>query len=162
MILSQWKRYGYACVNFGIPVSVNDYCKNNSVDFKKLARQDRFAEVEKLSTKLLDSIGDVVPIVPVSLVATVFVENLEKKLTIFEIEKKVTELLGKLHKLGAPVLEVPRSTRTRAIVDAVDMLSLRGILMVSGDLIKANLKEKKILYYYANSIGHWFLTGQKG
>lgn len=155
MVLNQWKRYGYACVNFGTPVSVQEYCTNHNVEFKKLARQERFVEVEKLSSKLLSSIGDVVPVVPISLVATVFIENIEKGFTIFDIEEHVARILKTLQERGAPVLEVPRSTRTHAIVDAVDMLSLRNIIAVSKDKFRANPKEEKILRYYANSIAHW-------
>jgi glycerol-3-phosphate O-acyltransferase len=155
MALSRWKRYGYACVNFGTPVSVTEYCKSNNVDFKKLARKERFIEVEKLSSKLLSSIGDVVPVVPISLVATVFIENMGKGFTIFDVEEHVTKILNTLHERGAPVLEVPRSTRTHAIADAVDMLSLRNIIMISKDKFMANPEEEKILRYYANSIVHW-------
>ncbi|MCK5541513.1 MAG: 1-acyl-sn-glycerol-3-phosphate acyltransferase [Desulfobacterales bacterium] len=155
MVLSRWKRYGYACVNFGTPVSVKEYCTKHNIDFKKLIRQERFVEVEKLSSKLLSFIGDVVPVVPISLVATVFVENMEQELTIFDIEEQVTKLLNALQERGAPVLEVPRSTRTHAIADAVDMLSLRNIITTSADFFKANPHEEKILRYYANSIVHW-------
>ncbi len=155
MVLSQWKRYGYACVNFGTPVAVKEYCIKHNVDFKKLKRQERFVEVEKLSSKLLSSIGDVVPVVPVSLVASVFIENMEQEFTIFDIEEHVTEILSALQEKGAPVLEVPRSTRTHAIADAVDMLSLRNIISVSKDKFIANPEEETILRYYANSIVHW-------
>ncbi|MCD4741426.1 MAG: 1-acyl-sn-glycerol-3-phosphate acyltransferase [Desulfobacteraceae bacterium] len=155
MILSQWKRYGYASVNFGTPVSVKEYCKKENLDFRRLVRKDRFVEVEKLSKKLLSDIGDVVPIVPVSLVATVFVETMEQGLTIFDIEERIVKLLNTLQEHGAPVLEIPRSTQTHAIVEAVDMLALRNIIILSGDQFRANFKEEKILQYYANSIAHW-------
>ena len=155
MTLSQWKRYGYACVNFGAPVSVRDYCDKQAIDFKKLERSERFVEVEKLSKKLLFDIGKVVPIVPISLVATVFVRNMEQGFTIFDIEKETVKLLNTLQEHGAPVLDVPRSTQTRAIADAVDMLSLRKIITISHNLFRANLEEEKILRYYANSIVHW-------
>jgi glycerol-3-phosphate O-acyltransferase len=155
MILSRWKRYGYACVNFGTPVSVKEYCTKQKIDFKKLERTDRFVEVEKLSKKLLSSVGDVIPVVPISLVATVFVENMDKEFTIFDIEEQVTKILNRLQERGAPVLEVPRSTRTHAIADAVDMLSLRNIITTSEDFFKANSQEETILRYYANSIVHW-------
>ena len=155
MILSQWKRYGYACVNFGTPVSIRDYCDIEKVDFKQLVRKDRFVEIEKLSTKLLSEIGNVVPVAPVSLVSTIFINNMDKGLTIFDIEEQVTLLLNMLQKKGAPVLDVPRSTQTHAIADAVDMLSLRKIISVSGNQFRANIQEEKILRYYANSISHW-------
>ncbi len=155
MILSRWKRYGYACVNFGTPVSVNEYCCKEGVDFKNLPRKERFSEVEKLSSKLLSSIGSVIPIVPVALIATVFVNEMDSMFTIFDIEKKVQGVLNRLQECGAPVLEVPSSTRKHAIADAVDMLALRKIITVYKDKFRANPMEEKILHYYANSISHW-------
>ena len=95
------------------------------------------------------------PIVPVSLVATVFTETMEQGLTIFDIEERIVELLNTLQEHGAPVLEIPRSTQTHAIVEAVNMLALRNIIILSGDRFRANFKEEKILRYYANSIAHW-------
>jgi glycerol-3-phosphate O-acyltransferase len=155
MILSQWKRYGYACVNFGTPVSVKKYCESNSVDFRTLEKQERFVEIEKLSKKLLSDIGAVVPVVPVALVASVFVKYMEKEFTIFDIEEQVEKLFDILKESGAPVLDVPRSTRAHAIATAVDMLSLRKIIKASGNKFRANPGEEKILQYYANSIVHW-------
>lgn len=155
MILSRWKRYGYACVNFGTPVSVKEHCNRNDIDFKELIREERFIEIEKLSKKLLSEIGNVIPIVPIALVANVFVEKMEQAFTIFDIEEKVIKLLEFLQEQGAPVLDVPRSTQTRVIADSVDVLSIRNIVKISGDKFQANPEEEKILKYYANSIGHW-------
>src|SRR5205085_2574907 len=34
---SEWHRFGYACVNFGTPVSMREYCRVRSMDFQKLS-----------------------------------------------------------------------------------------------------------------------------
>ncbi len=36
MLNSEWRRFGYACVNFGAPVSMREYCALRGLDFQKL------------------------------------------------------------------------------------------------------------------------------
>ncbi len=156
MLLNQWHRYGYACVNFGAPVSARAYCRERGVVFSRLDRADRFLEIEKLSLGLMASVGQVVPVVPVSLVAMVFFADLKAELDILEIEKRSHGLLLKLQKRGAPVIEISRSTRARTIADAVDLMMLRGMLALSKGRFKAVPKEELLLQYYANALEHWF------
>ncbi|HKO66421.1 MAG TPA: 1-acyl-sn-glycerol-3-phosphate acyltransferase, partial [Burkholderiaceae bacterium] len=42
---SKWYRFGYACVNFGTPISTRSYCAQRGIDFRKLTKDDRIAEV---------------------------------------------------------------------------------------------------------------------
>ena len=64
-------RYGYACVGFGKPVSLRQYVKERGIDFRMLDETRRFAEIEQLGAMLMQKVGEVVPALPVSLVATV-------------------------------------------------------------------------------------------
>jgi glycerol-3-phosphate O-acyltransferase len=155
MVLSRWRRYGYACVNFGVPLSIKAYCREQNLNFSRLKRPERFDEVRKLSQRLMENIGDVVPILPVSLLATVFLEDMTNEMDIMEIEARSYRLIMKLKEKGAPVLESPRSTRARAIADAVDFMLLRRMISASGDRFKAVAEEQTLLEYYANAIGHW-------
>ena len=41
MLKSDWRRFGYACVNFGTPVSMRAYCAERGIDFQKLAGDAR-------------------------------------------------------------------------------------------------------------------------
>jgi len=41
MALRKWKRFGYACVNFGDPISVKDLARQNKINFKTLTKEDR-------------------------------------------------------------------------------------------------------------------------
>ncbi|MBN4063845.1 1-acyl-sn-glycerol-3-phosphate acyltransferase, partial [Cardiobacterium sp. AH-315-I02] len=43
---NRWRRFGYASVNFGEPVSAKKFCETNRVDFSALDKEDRFACVE--------------------------------------------------------------------------------------------------------------------
>ena len=41
MLKSEWHRFGYACVNFGSPVSMRAYCRGRGVDFQRLSGEER-------------------------------------------------------------------------------------------------------------------------
>lgn len=155
MVLSRWRRYGYACVNFGDPLSIKAYCRERNLNFSMLERPERFQEVQKLSQELMQGIASVVPILPVSLVSTVFLEDMVTEMDILEIEARSNRLIKKLKEKGAPILETSRSTRAHAIADAVDIMLLRRMISRNGDRFKVIPEEKTLLAYYANAIGHW-------
>ncbi len=155
MVLSRWRRYGYACVNFGDPLSIKAYCRERNLNFSMLERPERFQEVQKLSQELMQGIASVVPILPVSLVSTVFLEDMATEMDILEIEARSNRLIKKLKEKGAPILESSHSTRARAIADAVDIMLLRRMISRNGDRFKVIPEEKTLLAYYANAIGHW-------
>jgi glycerol-3-phosphate O-acyltransferase len=155
MVLSRWRRYGYACVNFGDPLSVKAYCRDRNLNFSILERPERFQEVQKLSQELMQGIAGVVPILPVSLVSTVFMEDMVTEMDILEIEARSNRLIKKLKEKGAPILESSRSKRAHAIADAVDIMLMRRMVSSNGDRFKVIPEEKTLLAYYANAIGHW-------
>ncbi len=155
MVFSRWRRYGYACVNFGDPLSIKAYCRDRNLNFSVLERPERFQEVQKLSQELMQGIAGVVPILPVSLVSTVFLEDMVTEMDILEIEARSNRLIKKLKEKGAPILESSRSTRAHAIADAVDIMLLRRMISSNGDRFKVIPEEKTLLAYYANAIGHW-------
>ena len=155
MILSRWRRYGYACVNFGKPLSAKAYCLDQGLNFSRLPRTDRFPEIEKLCHRLMSAISEVVPVLPVSLMSTVFLEAMDTELDILDIEERSNRLINKLQACGAPVFEMSRSTRVHDIVDAIDLMMLRRIVTASGDQFKAVSSEEAIMRYYANTIDHW-------
>jgi len=155
MILSRWRRYGFACVNFGTPLSVKTYCKEHAVSFGRLNRSQRFPQVEKMCRVLMDSVAAVIPILPVSLVSTVFLENPDEKMDVLQVEHRSNQVLDQLKNKGAPVLASSRSARGKAIADAVDLMLLRGMLKPKGAGFQAASAEKSLLRYYANAIAHW-------
>ena len=154
IILSRWQRFGYAYVNFGNPVSVRHYCKENSLDFKKLERSARFLEVENLADRLMEAIEQVVPALPVSLVATVMVESGQKGMRAFEVQTRVNRLIADLQDEGAHVYVSPRQP-VESILNALNMLVLRRLVQESQGIYRTIPAELSVLSYYANAIAHW-------
>ncbi len=155
MILSRWQRYGYACVNFGNPVSVKAYCREQGIVFSRLEREERFPEVEKLCQRVMGAISDVIPVVPVSLTSAIFLRSMDAELDVLEVERLGNQLISEMQERGAPILETPRSTRAHVIADAIDLMLLRGFITESNGKFKAVPEEEQVLRYYANSIDHW-------
>ncbi len=155
MIMSRWRRYGYACVNFNTPVSVKRYCRENGVDFAALERERRFPEVEKLCRSLMAHVADVVPVLPVSLVSTVLLDAGGEPIAIDTIEERAGRLQTGLQAGGAPVIEMSRTKWANVIADAVDFLLLRKVIDIKNDKILVIPEENPILRYYANAIRHW-------
>lgn len=156
MILSRWQRFGYAHVNFGNSVSVSQYCENSGVDFAKLERPQRFQEVEKLANRLMDAIRQVVPALPVSLVATVMLEAQPKGLHALEVQERVNRCVAEIQGCGAQVYLSPRN-RVESILNALNILQLRKMVRESGGIYRVVPDEVAVLTYYANAIAHWRL-----
>jgi glycerol-3-phosphate O-acyltransferase len=154
MILSRWQRFGYAYVNFGNPVSVRQYCEDKSIDFAKLERSARFLEVENLAGRLMDGIKQVVPALPVSLVATVMLESGPKGMRAFEVQMQVNRLIADLEEDGAHVYVSPRK-RVESVLNALNMFVLRRLVQESQGIYSAVPAEMDVLCYYANAIAHW-------
>ena len=153
MVRRRWYRFGYACVNFGTPLSMRDYVKANGIDFRVLGPEQRFAAVERLGGALLEAIAAAIPVLPVSLVATVFVRSGEA-LDLLEIKGRTQALIDRLESEGAYV-HIPRTDRDYAVTVGLRMLTLRHFVTEADGLYRANEDERDMLRYYANAIEHF-------
>jgi glycerol-3-phosphate O-acyltransferase len=147
-----WYRFGYACVSFGAPLSLRDYAAQRGTDFRTLDQDRRFAENERLGRLLMGRVAAVVPVLPVSLVATALVEA-KTPLSALELKGRVDALTRSLAAAGAHV-HVPRADQDYAIEVGLRMLVLRHLVEEEDGLYRANAKELPLLRYYANAIAH--------
>ena len=151
MMSGRWYRYGYACVNFGRPISMREYVTREGVDFKTLDDDARHRVVQQVGQTLMHAIRDVIPVLPVSLVATVFVRGKEASFAEIELKTKAYELARHLEAAGAHVY-VPRSDLDYAIGVGLRMLTLRHIVREHEGLFYVVESERNLLAYYANAI----------
>ena len=154
MARNKWHRFGYACVNFGSPVSARDYLTSRRLDLRRLDREERFTHVEGLARELMEAVARVIPVVPVSAVATLFVQNREKAFSELELKAEVLRLFQELEARGAHVY-VPRGDQDYAIAVGLRMLTLRHLVTEKDGLFQAHPEELPLLTYYANSIAHF-------
>jgi glycerol-3-phosphate O-acyltransferase len=157
----RWYRFGYACVNFGTPVSMNDYLTERGIRLRSLDAAERAYLVGTLGRDLMDSVGAVIPVLPVSLVATVFVEEPGKRRSELELKARAFELMQVLRAAGAHVY-IPRKNDDYAITVGLRMLMLRHLVDGNERGFAARESEMYILRYYANSIAHLFPADGSG
>ena len=154
MLRRRWYRFGYACVNFGPPISMRSYVHRRKIDFRTLDSVARFDAVEKLGGELLDAVASAIPVVPVPLVATVFVRRPGLPMSELEIKAQVQSLIDELERRGAYV-HVPRGDRDYEVTAGLRMLTLRRFVEESDGLYRASESAHEMLRYYANSIEHF-------
>ena len=151
---SEWHRFGYACVNFGSPISMREYCRARGVDFQRLSGEERKQAMSALGAALMAAVGGVVPVVPVALIAQVFVRNPQQPLSELDLKAQALEALARLEARGAHVY-VPRRDLDYALAVGLRMLRLRRLVEERDGLFHARPAELPLLGYYANSIAHF-------
>jgi glycerol-3-phosphate O-acyltransferase len=153
MLSSEWHRFGYACVNFGAPVSMRDYSRARGIDFQKLSGEGRKAAIAELGAHLMGAVGRIVPVVPVPLMASVFASEPERSWPELELKAEAKRLLDALDAAGAHVY-VPRKDFDYAMRVGLRMLTSRHLVQETDGLYRAVGRELPVLRYYANSIAH--------
>ena len=153
MLRSDWHRFGYACVNFGTPISMREYCRVRSIDFQGFAGEQRRAAISSLGRELMEAVGRIVPVVPVPLLAVVFVAHSQRALSEFELKAEVRQLLSRFEAAGARAY-IPRGDFDYALSVGLRMLRLRHLVDEEDGLFRARSRELALLAYYANSIVH--------
>jgi len=149
MLRSEWHRFGYACVNFGTPISMRE----RGIDFQSLPGEERRTAVAALGAELMQAVGRIVPVLPVPLIASVFVAQPQRALSELELKSEVARLLARLEAAGAHVY-IPRGDLDYALSVGLRMLRLRHLVDEKEGLFQARQEEMPLLAYYANSISH--------
>jgi glycerol-3-phosphate O-acyltransferase len=149
----RWYRYGYACVGFGRPLSLREYLRDRAIDLRALPGESRHAEIERLGRRLMQEVGRVVPVLPVSLVATAVLAAGEGGLSSLELKGAVYDLMQDLGRAGAHV-HIPRHDQEYAVEVGLRTLLLRRMVLLEDGVYRANPEERALLAYYANAIAH--------
>lgn len=148
--------FGFSVINVGTPISLREWATERCVEFDQLPKDARIAEAKLLANQLMDVIGELVPVLPVSVLANVFVEQ-GGWISAETIHTRNQLLLDTLAARGAHVY-IPRKERTQAIASGLSLLELRGLIEQRGSQYRANPSKLPLLHYYANSIAHLLPT----
>jgi glycerol-3-phosphate O-acyltransferase len=99
MLRSEWHRFGYACVNFGTPISM----RQRGIDYQSLSGEDRRAAVAALGAELMQAVGRIVPVLPVPLLASVFMAQPQRALSVFSSSSDYANSIAHLVSLDAEI-----------------------------------------------------------
>jgi len=146
-------RLGYACANFGAPVSLRAYADDRDWTPCRDSREARISRVLELANYLTDRVGELVPVLPVSLVAEVLLRQGTELLSEAELRRQAGVLKDQLAAGGA-MIHVPRDDPDYLVTVGLRMLLLRHIVEQQPGGYRVNPDELDILRYYANAIVH--------
>jgi glycerol-3-phosphate O-acyltransferase len=155
MARNRWHRFGYACVNFGSPLSLKRWLAEERIDLRTLSRDERSGPVTALAERLMGEIARVIPVVPVPLVARAFLSNPDRAWSEIELKGRALDEIRQLEGSGAHVY-VPRGDQDYAFDVGLRMLTLRRLVVEEDGLFTPVPSEMPLLEYYANSIEHLF------
>jgi glycerol-3-phosphate O-acyltransferase len=151
----RWHRMGYACVNFGAPISIRGhFADRGKLDLRRLGKTERMPHVEELGRELMVRIGDLVPVLPVPLVATVVLRDPTRAWPALTLKAEALALAERLRRAGVQVY-LPRGDEEYAFDVGLRMLTLRRLIVATPEGgYRAVPAELSVLEYYANSIAH--------
>jgi len=150
----RWRRFGYASVNFGLPVSVKEYCEKKQVNFSQYPQEERFEKVKDLADLLMKKIATVIPILPVALMSEILLTNRNVWKSELDLKSQAAQRIDALKTLGAPI-DISDSARESVLSHALSMLVGRGLVGAKEKLLRAEAHSHVVLQYYANSIKTW-------
>ncbi len=143
-------RFGYACANFGTPLSLRAYAQAHDWQPNKETKDVRVPKVIALGQELMTQIGNNVPVLPVALLASIFVEQPDVEFSRADLETVVQQRIDALLAGNAHVY-MPRNDSEYFTTVGLRTLTLRRL--ISGkDPYRANPEHLPLLQYYANSI----------
>lgn len=151
----RWKRYGYASVNFGVPISMRRYSEERGIAFNHLEKEQRITKVRELAESLMDSLRYVMPIIPVPILCTVLLRAGDNPKTSLEILGDCDALIDEMIARGA-AMKAEQKPRHRTLFRSLDLLISRDFLVETDDCYRINPEYRPLLQYYANSIEHWW------
>jgi glycerol-3-phosphate O-acyltransferase len=134
-ITGRYHRFGFAAVNFGEPLSL----RNNPTLLE---------HPDQLAATLMDRIAEIVPVLPVPLVAHLLLEGPKTRA---ELELGIAEALDRLE--GAQV-HLPRDSPGHAVEVGLRLLMDRDIVVETDGLCTLPEKSVPLAAFYARSISH--------
>ena len=153
-----WRRFGYAVVNFGTPISMREYTRAHGIDFRDMKRPERIEHVKTVAREVMREVGGVVPVTPVPLVAQVFIESPDEALSESQIKTRSRATVADLERSGVHIYISPED-RDVAIESGLNLLIQRHLVREEDGFYRAIPEEFPLLNYYANSILQLTQTG---
>ncbi len=147
--------YGYACANYGSPVSFTEWLRQNSLNWPLLDRTEKFEWIGELADELQDNVRHLVPVLPTSILCAIFQHCVDAEYTEAELRRKFDAASTEAQSNGGHVL-FPNKQSVPLFEDALEMLLGRKLLQRNTNgAICLNFAERPLIGYYSNSIIHF-------
>ena len=152
LLTRRWKKYGRAAVVVGAPIPLSSWYRDHS-DLFSLDKPDRLGEVQALCDRLLDHVGQLIPVTPVPLVCAALQSFDSEFVTRAALFERIDEMRSALGELNARVLSGDHGAE-EIFSRAWRMLKMRRVLVQEGAGYLVLPRGRPLISYYANSIAH--------
>ena len=141
-------------MTIGEPIALGPWFEREGGDaLFALPRPERLTRVQALADETMSRIGAIIPVTPVPL-ACAAIQSLESDfLSRRQILERMSEMRDVLVELNGRVLRADREI-SETFDRAYLMLSMRRILVATGDGYAVLPRNRPLISYYANSISH--------
>ena len=151
----RFHRFGFACVNFGVPVSTKRYIAALGKDFRTMPEDEYRTEVERLGAVLMGEIARAVPVTPVALLARTLLAAGGTSVLADDLVATAEVDLVELRRRGAAVA-LPRTGAAELVEHGLRSLRLRRVVHEADGVLSIDAGDLPLLQYHANSIAHHF------
>ena len=155
-VTGRWKRYGRAAVTIGEPVALGPWISERDENGETLfeaPRHDRLARIQLLCDGMMARIGDIIPVTPVTL-ACAAIQSLDSDfISRGKLIERMADMRDVLTELNARVIRSEGEIE-ETFERAWKMLSMRRMLVQSGNGYAVLPANRGLISYYANSIAH--------
>jgi len=156
LVARRWKRYGRAAVVIGEPFAIAPWLDEQdrvTGNLFAIERAERLARIQALSDSVLEKIAAIIPVTSVTL-ACAAVQSFDGDfISHRQLIDRMSEMRDVLRELNARVIY--REGSIEEIFDrAWRMLTMRRILVRSGDGYSVLPGNRPLVSYYANSVSH--------
>ena len=156
LVARRWKRYGRAAVVIGEPFAVAPWLDEQdrvTGNLFAIERAERLTRIQALSDSVLEKIAAIIPVTSVTL-ACAAVQSFDGDfISHRQLIDRMSEMRDVLRELNARVIY--REGSIEEIFDrAWRMLTMRRILVRSGDGYSVLPGNRPLVSYYANSVSH--------
>ncbi len=143
--------YGAACANFGEPVSLKAWARQNKVKFPKLGKDQLFETVERLGWELTERVIAIMPVLPVPAIAMALLAE-EGPIEAAKLVARTRAVMDELRNSGAHIA-IDEGSEDAAIEDGLALLARRGVIArPNAQSFSAVPHHRQLLEFYANSI----------
>ncbi|MGI9390336.1 MAG: 1-acyl-sn-glycerol-3-phosphate acyltransferase [Boseongicola sp.] len=150
-LTGKWKEFGMAAANFGEPLSLRVWSKQNDMSLAALEEESLVEAIEALGEELRARIIETIPVLAVPLLAMIVLDT-GNPLTRDQLKQEALREHERLKSLGAHSA-FQKGAEESVIVDGLDLMGRLGLVVVDGNGgIVPSPGEQDLLQYHANSI----------
>jgi glycerol-3-phosphate O-acyltransferase len=144
--------FGNAAVSFGEPLSMNAWLHSNDI-VRPMGDLQKREIVAPVADEIIRQIEDIIPVLPVSLVSTIFINSPQGSQSEEDVLRAAINLLPALAKARA-VLIFGEDQLEEAVNSGLDLLLGRGVLIKDYAGYRVDPQGQDLLRYLYNSTKH--------